>query len=96
MNTLYYDILRSPVVTEKATYASEQNKVVFYVRPDATKPLIKSAVEALFKVKVEAVNTSNLKGKVKRLKGRAGRRADRKKAVVTLAAGQTIDLTSVA
>lgn len=90
----FYDIILSPVVTEKATLASEQNKVIFQVRPDADKAEVKSAVEALFGVKVTKVNTINVLGKEKRFRGRLGRRSDTKKAVVTLAAGQTIDIAA--
>ncbi len=90
----HYDVIRSPVITEKATLASEQNKVVFRVAKDATKPQIKEAVEKLFDVKVTGVNTSVTKGKVKRFKGRLGQRSDVKKAVVTLAEGSRIDVTT--
>jgi large subunit ribosomal protein L23 len=89
-----YEILRSPVVTEKATMASEHNQVVFQVPLDATKFEIKAAVEDLFKVKVEAVNTLRVKGKTKRFRGRPGRRSDFKKAMVRLAEGQSIDVTT--
>lgn len=90
----HYDIIRNPVVTEKSTMASENNQVVFDVAPDASKPEIKAAVEALFSVKVKAVNTLVRKGKEKRFRGRIGRRSDVKKAVVTLAEGQTIDIST--
>jgi large subunit ribosomal protein L23 len=90
----HYDVIRAPVITEKSTLLSEQNKVVFKVAIDATKPEIKDAIEALFKVKVEAVNTLRVKGKTKRFRGIPGRRADMKKAVVTLAEGQSIDVTT--
>lgn len=90
----HYDTVLAPVVTEKSTRLSEHNQVVFKVRHDATKPEIKAAVEALFNVKVTAVNTLNQKGKVKRFKGRPGKRGDVKKAIVTLAEGQTIDVTT--
>jgi large subunit ribosomal protein L23 len=90
----HYDIIRSPVITEKATLASEYNKVVFKVARDATKPQIKAAVEKLFDVKVTGVNTLVTKGKVKRFKGRLGQRSDVKKAVVTLAEGHRIDVTT--
>jgi large subunit ribosomal protein L23 len=90
----HYDVIVGPVVTEKATTASEQNKVVFKVRKDATKPQIKAAVEKLFDVKVEGVNTLIRKGKVKRFRGTLGQQSDVKKAVVTLAEGQTIDVTT--
>jgi large subunit ribosomal protein L23 len=95
MNKLaMYDVILAPVVTEKSTRASEHNQVVFKVRPDATKPEIKAAVEGLFGVKVKAVNTLVQKGKMKRFKGRVGFRSDVKKAVVTLAEGQNIDVTT--
>lgn len=90
----HYDVILGPVVTEKATTASEQNKVVFKVRKDASKPQIKAAVEKLFDVKVESVNTLIRKGKVKRFKGTVGRQSDVKKAIVTLAEGQSIDITT--
>ena len=93
-NTRHYDVIVSPVITEKATFASELNKVVFKVRKDATKPQIKAAVEALFNVTVTGVNTIVQKGKTKRWKGEAYRRSDFKKAIVTLAEGQSIDVTS--
>lgn len=89
-----YDVIIAPVITEKATMLSEKNQIVFKVRPDATKPQIKAAVEALFNVKVTAVNTLNVKGKVKRFRGRLGRRPDVKKAIVTLAEGARIDVTT--
>jgi len=90
----YYDIIRSPVVTEKSTQASEHNQVTFRVSGGATKPEIKAAVEALFGVTVKKVNTLNMRGKLKRFQGRLGRRADYKKAVVTLSEGDSIDYTS--
>ena len=90
----HYDVIVSPIITEKATALSEQNKVVFKVRPDATKPQIKEAVEKLFDVKVKSVNTLVTKGKVKMFRGTRGQRSDVKKAVVTLAEGQTIDVTT--
>ena len=89
-----YQIILSPVVTEKATRLNETSQVTFKVTQDATKPEIKAAVEKLFNVKVEAVNTLVMKGKTKRFRGRAGQRSDWKKAVVRLQAGQTIDLTT--
>jgi large subunit ribosomal protein L23 len=89
-----YDVIVAPVVTEKSTRVSEHNQVVFKVRNDATKPQIKAAVEGLFGVKVTAVNTLIQKGKTKRFKGRVGFRSDVKKAVVTLAEGQNIDVTT--
>ena len=90
----HYDIIRKPVITEKATFASEANAVVFEVHKDATKPAIREAVEALFGVKVKAVNTLLTKGKVKRFRGRLGRRNDVKKAYVTLEDGNAIDVTT--
>ena len=90
----HYDVIRSPVITEKSTAATEHNKVVFNVAPSATKPEIKAAVEALFKVKVTAVNTLVRKGKLKRFRGILGRQGDVKKAIVTLADGQSIDVTT--
>lgn len=93
-NLAHYDIIRSPVITEKATVAAERNQVVFNVAKTATKADIKAAVEALFKVKVTAVNTLVRKGKVKRFRGFVGKRDDVKKAIVTLAEGQRIDITT--
>ena len=93
-DTRHYDVILSPVITEKATVASEQNKVVFKVRTDATKPQIKAAVERLFDVKVESVNTLVRKGKVKVFRGTRGTQSDVKKAVVTLADGDRIDVTT--
>ena len=90
----HYDVIVSPVITEKATNLSEHNKVVFRVKPDATKPQIKEAVERLFDVKVKSVNTLVTKGKVKLFRGMRGQRSDVKKAVVTLEEGQTIDITT--
>jgi large subunit ribosomal protein L23 len=89
-----YDVVVAPVITEKATMGSEHNQVTFKVRMDATKPEIKAAIEGLFKVTVTAVNTSVVKGKTKRFKGTIGRRSDYKKAVVTLAEGSSIDVTT--
>ncbi len=89
-----YDVIRRPVVTEKSTRASEANALVFEVAKDANKPLIKQAVEALFNVKVKAVNTVLTTGKVKRFRGRPGRRNDVKKAYVTLEEGHMIDVTT--
>ncbi|ARO15551.1 ribosomal protein L23 [Ketogulonicigenium robustum] len=89
-----YDVIRKPIVTEKATLASESNAVVFEVAIDATKPQIKGAVEALFGVKVKAVNTTITKGKVKRFRGVVGTRKDVKKAYVTLVEGNTIDVST--
>lgn len=90
----YYDVIVSPVITEKATMASEHGKVVFLVRPDADKQTIKAAVEALFSVKVTKVNTAIRLGKEKLFRGMKGRRSDTKRAVVTLESGQTIDLAA--
>jgi large subunit ribosomal protein L23 len=90
----HYDVILAPHITEKATLASENNAVVFKVANDATKPQIKEAVEALFDVKVKGVNTIVQKGKTKRWKGKPYKRTDLKKAVVTLAEGQSIDITS--
>ena len=90
----HYDTVLAPVITEKATLLSEQNKVVFRVAADASKDEIAAAVETLFKVNVTKVNTLNVKGKTKRFRGITGRRSDVKKAVVTLAEGQSIDVTT--
>jgi large subunit ribosomal protein L23 len=87
-------VIRRPIITEKATMASEANAVVFEVARDATKPEIKAAVEAVFGVRVKAVNTLIMKGKTKRFRGRPGVRSDRKKAYVTLEEGNTIDVTT--
>jgi large subunit ribosomal protein L23 len=89
----HYDVILSPHITEKSTMLSEQNAVVFKVADKATKPEIKAAVEALFSVKVTGVNTIVVKGKTKRWRGKAYRRSDVKKAIVTLAEGQSIDIT---
>ena len=90
----HYDTILSPIITEKATLLSEQNKVVFRVAGDSSKDEIAAAVEALFKVNVTKVNTINVKGKTKRFRGIKGKRADVKKAIVTLAEGQSIDITT--
>ncbi len=90
----HYDVVLAPHITEKATLVSEQNAVVFKVALDATKPQIKAAVEALFGVDVKGVNTITQKGKSKRWKGRPYTRSDLKKAIVTLAEGQSIDVTT--
>jgi large subunit ribosomal protein L23 len=90
----HYDLIRRPIITEKATLASEGGAVVFEVAMDATKPAIKEAVETLFNVKVKAVNTTITKGKTKRFRGRPGTRKDVKKAYVTLVEGNTIDVTT--
>lgn len=89
----HYDVILSPHITEKATLLSEHNAVVFKVADKATKPEIKAAVEALFNVKVTGVNTLVVKGKTKRWRGKQYRRSDVKKAIVTLAEGQSIDIT---
>lgn len=86
-----YALIERPHVTEKATMGSEHGQITFRVRPDATKPAIRQAVEALFDVKVKGVNTIVMKGKTKRFKGILSRRSDWKKAIVTLEDGQTID-----
>ena len=90
----HYDIIVSPVITEKATMASEHNKVVFKVRRNATKPQIKEAVEKLFDVKVKTVNTLIRQGKVKAFKNRIGQLSDVKRAIVTLEEGHRIDVTT--
>jgi len=90
----HYDVILSPVITEKATMASERNQVVFKVARTATKPQIKEAVEKLFDVKVKSANTLIRKGKVKAFKGRWGEQSDVKKAVVTLEEGHRIDVTT--
>jgi large subunit ribosomal protein L23 len=89
-----FDVILAPHITEKATMGSAHNQVTFKVALGATKPQIKAAVEALFKVTVDGVNTTRVKGKIKRFKGRLGQRSDFKKAVITLAAGQTIDMAT--
>lgn len=89
-----YPIIVSPVITEKATNGSANNQVTFRVLRSATKPQIRKAVEGLFKVKVTAVNTHNRQGKTKRFKGRVGFRSDVKFAIVTLAEGSKIDVTT--
>jgi large subunit ribosomal protein L23 len=90
----HYSVIRGPVITEKSTAASEHNKVIFNVAQGATKSDIKAAVEALFKVKVTAVNTLVRKGKNRRFRGIRGRTGDVKRAIVTLAEGQSIDVTT--
>ena len=90
----HYDVILAPVITEKATIASEHNKVTFKVRSDATKPQIKEAVEKLFDVKVKRVNTLVREGKQKMFKGRRGQRSDSKRAIVTLEEGHKIDVTT--
>jgi len=89
-----YEVIRKPIITEKATMASENNAVVFEVAISANKPQIKEAVEGLFGVKVKAVNTTITKGKVKMFRGRKGTRKDIKKAYVTLEEGNAIDVTT--
>lgn len=90
----HYQVILSPVITEKATNNSQYNQVTFRVLGSATKPVIKSAVESLFNVKVNSVNTHNRKGKTKSFRGRVGQRSDVKLAVVTLAEGSKIDVTT--
>lgn len=94
VNLSYYDIVRSPLVTEKTTAASEQGKMVFKVATKASKDQIKAAVEAIFNVKVTKVNTLIRKGKTKGFKGTSGKQSDVKKAIVTLAEGQSIDFSA--
>ena len=89
-----YDVILAPVISEKSTHVSEFNQVMFKVATRATKPQIKAAVEKLFEVKVEAVNTLNRKGKAKMVRGRKGRQSDTKFAIVTLKDGERIDVTS--
>ncbi|WMS41731.1 50S ribosomal protein L23 [Acuticoccus sp. MNP-M23] len=90
----HYDVVLSPVITEKSTEASENNQMVFRVAKSATKPEIKAAIEALFQVKVTGVNTLVRKGKVKKFRGIKGRQSDVKHAIVTLQDGQSIDVTT--
>ena len=90
----HYDLIKKPIITEKATMASEHGAVVFQVDMDATKPMIKEAIEAVFGVKVKAVNTTITKGKTKRFRGIMGKRKDVKKAYVTLEEGNTIDVST--
>jgi len=89
-----YEVVLAPVVTEKSTMLSENNQVAFYVRKDASKGEIKLAVEKLFKVKVEDVNTVTTKGKVKRFRGTTGKQSDAKKAIISLKEGSNIDLAA--
>ncbi|MEL7539934.1 MAG: 50S ribosomal protein L23 [Pseudomonadota bacterium] len=89
-----YDTLLAPIITEKSTLVAEENKIIFRVPLTATKPDIKEAVETLFKVDVTKVNTILVKGKTKRFRGQLGRRSDFKKAIVTLADGQSVDITT--
>ena len=90
----FYDVIRKPIITEKATMVSENGAVVFEVAMDSNKPQIKQAIESLFGVKVKAVNTTITKGKTKRFRGQPGKRRDVKKAYVTLEEGNTIDVTT--
>ena len=90
----HFDLIKKPIITEKATMASENGAVVFQVAMDASKPMIKEAVEAVFGVKVKAVNTVVTKGKTKKFRGRPGERSDKKKAYVTLEEGNTIDVAT--
>jgi large subunit ribosomal protein L23 len=90
----HYDIILAPVITEKATTASEHSQVMFKVRRNATKPQIKEAVEKLFDVKVKSVNTHVRKGKVKAFKGKVGEQSEVKRAIITLEEGHTIDVTT--
>ena len=90
----HYDVILAPVITEKATLASERNQVIFRVAKNATKPQIKEAVEKLFDVKVKSVNTHLRKGKVKAFKGTVGEQSEVKRAIVTLEEGHTIDVTT--
>ncbi|MGE0230477.1 MAG: 50S ribosomal protein L23 [Flavobacteriaceae bacterium] len=94
INLSLYDVIVAPIITEKSTMASEMNQVVFKVRKDASKPMIKKAVEALFEVKVKNVNTLVEKGKTKRFRGIKGQQSDVKKAIVTLEEGHSIDVTT--
>ncbi|MCH8182416.1 MAG: 50S ribosomal protein L23 [Proteobacteria bacterium] len=89
-----YEVVRGPIITEKATLGSEHNQVTFRVAIDANKNEIKTAIEGLFDVKVRAVNTSRMKGKVKRWRGRLGKRVATKKAMVTLEEGQSLDIST--
>lgn len=93
-NIHHYDVIVSPVITEKSTMASEANQIVFNVAKSATKPEIKAAIEGLFSVKVKSVNTLVRKGKEKRFRGIKGRQSDVKKAIVTLVEGDSIDVTT--
>lgn len=90
----HYDVLVRPLVTEKSTRIAEQNKVVFAIAPSATKRDVKQAVESLFNVTVKKVNTMNVEGKIKRFRGNLGQRRDTRKAIVTLAEGQSIDFAA--
>ncbi len=90
----HYDVILSPVITEKSTRLSEVNQVIFRVRREATKPQIAAAVETLFKVKVKAVNTVRTPGKIKAWRGRRYQKSEVKKAIITLAEGHQIDVTT--
>jgi large subunit ribosomal protein L23 len=90
----HYDVIVSPIITEKSTAASEQNKVLFNVRLDADKPSIKAAVETLFNVKVKKVNTLVREGKTRRFRNVEGKLSDTKKAIITLAEGQSVDISA--
>lgn len=94
INPALYDVIVRPIVTEKSTIAAEQNKVAFEIAPTATKKCVKEAVETLFNVKVTKVNTINIAGKTKRFRGVKGKRNDLRKAMVTLAEGQNIDIAA--
>ena len=89
-----YDVIVRPLVTEKTTALAEQNKIVFKISPTASKNDVKKAVEAIFKVTVTKVNTITVEGKTKRFRGREGQRSDLRKAIVTLAEGQSIDFSA--
>ncbi len=93
-NAKLYDVIVRPMITEKTTGLVELNKVVFKISPTATKKDVKNAVESIFKVSVTKVNTINIDGKTKKFRGRDGQRSDTRKAIVTLAAGQSIDFTA--
>ena len=93
MLSTHYDLIRKPIITEKTTFLSEQNKYTFRVLPSATKETIKAAIEHIFSVKVKKINILNVEGKRKRFKGREGCRSDFKKAIVTLEQNYTIDFT---
>lgn len=93
-NVDLYDVIERPLITEKSTMAAEQNKVVFKISPSANKSEVKQAVEAMFGVKVTKVNTILTKGKTKKFRGQNGRRSDQRKAIVTLAEGQSIDIAA--
>lgn len=90
---LYYDIIRRPVVSEKATVLAEQGKYVFEIDCNATKSQVKSAIEKIFSVKVKTVNTIKIQGKTKRFRGAVGRQNDYKKAIVTLMPDNSIDIS---